>query len=188
MINNYSDIQGWCDFEDLYDTIANTIDKDQIFVEVGVWKGRSICFLGEAIKRLSKTNKIFAVDTFLGFDNEDFHQEEVAKNNGTLFDLFLQNIKDLSLNDIITPIQKASTEAAKDFKTESIDFIFIDANHEYSEVTKDIQAWFPKLKKGGSMLGHDFWADDVKRAVLDFFNSQGIQVNSASQSCWIIKK
>lgn len=53
-------------------------------------------------------------------------------------------------------IRKYSVEAAQDFADESLDFVYIDANHSEPYVTQDIEAWAPKVKKGGIVAGHDY--------------------------------
>ena len=42
------------------------------------------------------------------------------------------------------------------FQNESLDFIYIDARHDYKAVWDDLEAWFPKLRKGGLFSGHDY--------------------------------
>ena len=53
-------------------------------------------------------------------------------------------------------IRKTSTEAAKDFPDESLDFVYIDANHRYEHVVADIAAWLPKVRKDGIISGDDY--------------------------------
>lgn len=53
-------------------------------------------------------------------------------------------------------IKEASIQAAKNFENNFFDFVYIDANHCYEEVKKDILAWFPKVKSGGILSGHDY--------------------------------
>jgi hypothetical protein len=49
-----------------------------------------------------------------------------------------------------------SFDRAKEFKDNSIDFLFIDANHTYEFVKRDIEYYLPKMKKGSIMAGHDY--------------------------------
>lgn len=53
-------------------------------------------------------------------------------------------------------VQKYSLEAADDFADGSLDFVYIDANHSEPFVTQDIEAWTPKVRKGGVVAGHDY--------------------------------
>jgi hypothetical protein len=54
------------------------------------------------------------------------------------------------------PIRTFSKTAIDLFPDESLDFVYIDANHEYQHVLEDIELWFPKVKKGGVVSGHDY--------------------------------
>lgn len=49
-----------------------------------------------------------------------------------------------------------SKNASSIFKDESLDFVYIDANHKYEYVKKDIESWLPKVRKGGILSGHDY--------------------------------
>ncbi len=64
-----------------------------------------------------------------------------------------------------------SFDRAKDFEDGSIDFLFIDANHTYEYVIRDLQAFLPKMKKGGVISGHDHndQHPGVIRACREFF-------------------
>jgi len=53
-------------------------------------------------------------------------------------------------------IREFSVDAATLFQDSSLDFVFLDADHSYSAVKNDIGAWFPKVKKGGLLCGHDY--------------------------------
>lgn len=68
-----------------------------------------------------------------------------------------------------------SHKMAEKFSDGFLDFVYIDANHGYEWVRKDLAAWWPKVKSGGVMLGHDFMNDvtppnfcEVQRAVEDW--------------------
>jgi len=56
-----------------------------------------------------------------------------------------------------------TTAAATYFQEDSVDFVYVDARHDYKGVAADLEAWWPKLKKGGIFAGHDYVdADEVK--------------------------
>lgn len=55
-----------------------------------------------------------------------------------------------------TPIRKYSVDAAADIPDASLDFVYIDGNHDFLHVTQDLAAWTPKVRAGGIISGHDF--------------------------------
>lgn len=75
------------------------------------------------------------------------------------------------------------------------DFVFIDADHYYESVKADVEAWWPKIRSGGILAGHDYagvgdrregWG--VKRAVDEFFGALGLKVNVEPGLVWWAKK
>ena len=54
-------------------------------------------------------------------------------------------------------IKKYSVDASKDFEDGSLDFVYIDANHDFDSVMQDLIAWVPKVRKGGIISGHDYY-------------------------------
>ena len=77
-----------------------------------------------------------------------------------------------------------SVEAAERVPPGSMDFVYIDARHDYESVKEDLHAWFDKVRPGGVLAGHDY-ADGilvqgdfgVKSAVDEFFGERGIPVH-----------
>lgn len=55
-----------------------------------------------------------------------------------------------------TQVRSHSTVAASQMENESLDFVFIDGNHKYQYVKQDIASWFPKVRQGGIVSGHDY--------------------------------
>lgn len=53
-------------------------------------------------------------------------------------------------------VKKSSMDAVKDFEDNSLDFVYIDADHEYLHVVQDIVEWSKKVKKGGIISGDDY--------------------------------
>lgn len=63
--------------------------------------------------------------------------------------------KKLSPYNFIT-VKKYSMDAVKDFEDNSLDFVYIDANHEDPYITDDIREWYKKVKIDGVLFGHDY--------------------------------
>jgi hypothetical protein len=53
-------------------------------------------------------------------------------------------------------LQAFTPQAAEQFAEESLDFVYLDANHSYLAVRADLRAWYPKVKVGGVFAGHDY--------------------------------
>ena len=68
-------------------------------------------------------------------------------------------------------IQASSIEYADTVENNSIDFVYIDAEHDYDSVKQDLSVWFPKVKIGGFLAGHDYNKEQfpgLVKAVCDF--------------------
>ena len=188
----YEKIHGWFTFPQLYKQIINHYPDGSHFVEVGVWKGKSASFMAVEIVNSGKNIKFDCVDTWLGSEehtNPDsgFFEENLVNNENWLYEHFLNNIE--PVKHIITPVRKSSLEAAPLYEDNSLDFVFIDASHDYDNVLKDIKAWYPKVKPDiGVIAGHDYsWCDDVKKAVHHFFDCLDIKIQEG-EGCWIARK
>ncbi|CAJ1379483.1 unnamed protein product [Effrenium voratum] len=64
----------------------------------------------------------------------------------------------------------ASVDASRRIVAASLDLVFVDGAHDYESVLQDLKAWWPKLRAGGIMAGHDFSMSfpGLMRAVLEF--------------------
>jgi len=155
--------------------MVNKFESGSHFVEVGVWKGRSACYMAVEIINSGKDIKFDCVDTFDWIEQGDISQDKFTG----LYETYLRNIEPVS--NIINTIRKLSLDAAKDYDDNSIDFIFIDAAHDYENVKADIDAWLPKVKEGGIIAGHDWHAGGVKRAVTETFGDNF----SIETGCWV---
>jgi hypothetical protein len=177
--------ENWFTYPNLYSRFVKELSSGSKIVEVGSWKGKSVAYLGVEIINSGKDIKVDAIDTWGEMDSEKYHTSDVYVKTNTLYQLFLGNIS--SVSSVVTPIRMTSLDAAKLYEDESIDVVFIDACHEYQCVKDDIAAWFPKVKRGGYVSGHDYpWSgeDAVKRAV-DESIPQPFEV---TEGCWVYRK
>jgi len=171
--------EGWFSYPSLYSEMVKRFPSGSRFVEVGCWKGKSSAYMAVEIINSHKDIEFFCVDTWQGSV-----EHEGMKELPLLYDIFLENM--LPVQEHYFPLKMTSLEAAKKFKDKSLDFVFIDASHEYEDVKNDILAWYPKVKEGGVIAGHDFYIDEydwfpgVKKAVQEIIPSY-----STSDKCWI---
>lgn len=178
---DWSEIEGWCDFHDVYNAIADTLQNGDKFVEIGSWKGQSISCLAQALQNRGKTGvKLYAVDTFKGERTQPSHLADVAKNGGSVRHIFEANIQAAGVAEMVTIIESDSVQAASLFKNGELAGCFIDAAHEYEPVKADLEAWIPKVAEGGIIAGHDYPHVGVKRAV-----NEKLNVKAVSKRCWI---
>ena len=152
----------WFNFQNLYSRVVKLFPSGSKFVEVGSWKGKSSAYMAVEIANSNKDIEFYCVDTWQG------SKEHLNIDLSDLYDTFINNMK--SLDKYYLPLKLSSLEAAKKFKDNSLDFVFIDASHEYDDVKADILAWFPKVKDGGIIAGHDYYSGHdyfpgVKKAV-----------------------
>jgi hypothetical protein len=72
-----------------------------------------------------------------------------------------------------------SVEMAAQIPDNSLGLVYLDAGHDYDSVMADLNAYYPKLVKGGIMAGHDYLntAYGVKKAVTEFAKKHGFEVH-----------
>jgi predicted O-methyltransferase YrrM len=78
-------------------------------------------------------------------------------------------------------IRETSAAAAPMFAPESLDLVYIDGDHREAAVAADLRAWWPRVRPGGVLAGHDFLChgtdtNGVQAAVLDFAAANGLDV------------
>lgn len=139
----------------------------KIIIEIGSWLGASTRFLAQTS---SSNSIVYAVDTWLGSDEEVHINDERVKKN-KLFHIFLSNVIQANLQHKIIPIRMTSMEACDAFNGYA-DLIYIDGAHDEASVYIDIVKWITKLSPDGVICGDDWegWpsvAKAVKRAAHD---------------------
>jgi len=182
----YQDLPGWFDWPDVYASVVEALPASGgHVVEVGAWKGQSAAFLGVEIANSGKAIRADVVDTWQG-SPEPQHQADPDVQNGRLYEVFLANIAPVAKH--IHAVRMSSTEAAALYPDASLDVVFIDGEHTVAAVLADLQAWWPKVKAGGLLLGHDRDWPDVARGVKSFEAFCGVRVRPISHRCWEFRK
>jgi hypothetical protein len=174
------EIQGWFGFQSVYNFLVSSVPDGGTFVECGAWLGKSSSYLCDIAK--DRIN-VHIVDTWKGTPNELNGPHALALTHD-IYSMFLSNMGDRKFN----AIRKDSVEASKQFEDNSCDVVFIDMDHTFDAVMRDIQAWTKKVKIGGYIAGHDYtpaYKHSVVRAVRSSFDLPSI---SQKLDCWVVKK
>jgi hypothetical protein len=155
----FNNVSGWFAFENIYREVAELLKDGDHIVEIGAWKGKSASFMAVEIINRDINVKFDVIDTWLGSPEHMLGQrfEDVDAVNGTLYERFLENMK--PVKGYYNPIRMASLDAVLQYADNSLDFVLIDATHEYEPVKSDILAWLPKVKPGAILAGDDYSRD-----------------------------
>lgn len=129
--------------------------------EVGVHHGRSLMSVAEVIK--AKRISVLAVDSWEPWAAGGSGGKDTGQ---TARERYTEAKHTNGLDNYVTDMAMSSVDAASRIFDQSLDFVFIDADHRYASVVADIKAWLPKIKQGGYIGGHDYYLyPDVAGAV-----------------------
>ena len=127
-------------------------NKAKVGVELGV-------FCGDFSKvLLEKWNgTLYMIDPWRPIGNTYIDTCDIAQQRD-LYTATTQNIKGYESRGFM--LRGLGEELIDLFEDESLDFVYIDANHSYDYIKADMEMWYPKLKKGGIFSGHDYLSID----------------------------
>lgn len=129
-------------------------DLPQFFVEMGYKVGVEVgVYKSEFSEKFCKAGlKLYSIDPWKIYN--DFTNPRGQKR----LDFQYEHAKRLlSPYPNSTIIRKTSMDAVEEFKDASLDFVYIDANHEFRYIAEDIYEWTKKVRSGGVVSGHDYF-------------------------------
>lgn len=128
-------------------------DLPQFFVDMGFKRGAEIGVdKGEFSEKFCKAGlALYAIDPW---HYDDDYQD--TRSQERLDFLYGHTRRVLAPYPTCTVVRKASMEAVCDFPDESLDFVYIDGNHQLKHVIQDLVEWSKKIKRGGVISGHDY--------------------------------
>ncbi|MBI2049665.1 class I SAM-dependent methyltransferase [Candidatus Roizmanbacteria bacterium] len=155
-------------------------------IEIGVEKGKNAQTMFEIIPNL----KLYGVDPYKQHPQASYAYHAKIRNWN---DQYLQNCKRQCLKRMngrnFTLLQGFSEVMIEKVKDNSLDFVYIDADHSYDFVMQDMILWGRKIKKGGIMSGHDYYIDKhetdrrtkVTQAINDYVKVHKIKLYTTSE-------
>jgi hypothetical protein len=135
-------------------------DRSKIFEIINFLENPIICEVGVQLGNhfndilTENVKEAYAVDSWTSFgkisENDSlFSQQELDQQHQQVCERFSSDTR-------VKVIRDFSKNASLMFEDDYFDFIYIDADHTYEAVKSDLESWYPKLKKGGIMSGHDY--------------------------------
>jgi FkbM family methyltransferase len=134
--------------------LVNDLFPEGKGVEIGVLRGDYSRII------LERWNKgtLFLVDTWRHITS---YIDMNGRDDQYHYDCLVETCKNIKPWEDRAHILRVDSEKAADmFPDEYFDFIYIDADHSYEGVVRDLKAWWPKIKKGGLFCGDDYIPDD----------------------------
>jgi len=178
--------------------------KGLVGVEIGTSYGMNAMSM---LKNLD-IEKLYLVDPYEIYDElEKVKGTQTQEFHNSTYELMLKNLEPYMGR--VQIIKEYSENAVSEIEN-GLDFAYIDGNHSYEYVKRDLELYYPKVKKGGLVAGHDYndpifinedgsdkiecEINHVKKAVDEFFNELGLDIQSdtclddlGNHDWWVIK-
>lgn len=140
-------------------------------VEIGVQRG----LFSEHLLHYWEGEELICVDPWLEFPISDYDEPKDNCSQQTHDEFYSETQSRLSpFGKRARIIRNLSSNVAEEVEDKSLDFVFIDGQHDYISVSRDINMWAPKIRNGGLLCGHDWKLDygppryGVEKAVREF--------------------
>lgn len=174
--------------------------RPEYIIEVGSWKGHSANFMADIARKNDIAAKIVCVDTYLGASEHWLIPElkselHIEYGQPTILERLIGNTIARGNDGVIFPFPLDAHAAANVFKRKAFraDMIFIDAAHDYGNVTRDLNNYWDLLAEHGVMFGDDYQYFEVANAVHDFAKEKNIKVLVGARKWlfypdWLVRK
>lgn len=172
-------------YRELARLATTSSDARGVIVEVGCWLGRSTSYVAGLCRIRDLT--LICVDSWSGSsDRFDAQYRELLARRDIEAE-FRHHLDALALAADIR--RTTSLAAAATFVPGSVDLVFLDASHDEPAIAADIAAWWPTLRPGGILAGHDYRDDHpgVVAAVDRAAAQHGLTLARGPGSVWAIR-
>lgn len=180
----------------LMDKIKSHLGDIDTAIEIGTWRGD---FANLMCSKL-QPNKFYAVDPFALYEGYTDKPDVNEFGNQTNLDRLAEQVNKRVANMLPDGrsqlLREMSCNAVKQFADNSVDVVYVDADHKYEPVLADIRAWYAKVKPGGILCGDDYISGShiekfgVIEAVKDFAAEMNLQfaVTNGPNPSWVFCK
>ncbi|GEM_PF-1950902 len=131
---------------------ASHVPADGRILEIGSGAGGSMACLALGS---DPSVRLVSVDPFAPYD-EATHAGTVRGVREGDEAAFWRTADAFGFRDRVDLVKRTSADAASQFEDGAFDLVFVDGNHTEAVVAGDLRAYWPKVKPGGRLLGHDY--------------------------------
>ena len=133
-------------------------DLPQFFVEMGYKVGAEIgVYKGKYTERFCRAGlKMYGIDPWLVYQDNEKNIPGAQEPWDAAYERSQRTLAHYINNGSCTLIKKSSMKALNDFADGSLDFVYIDGDHNFKYIAEDIVEWTKKVRKGGTVSGHDY--------------------------------
>ena len=147
--------------------LSNRLSRNVVGLEIGICKGENIVHFLEQTNRI---DKIHCIDPYLPY--MDWVGPVTQEDMNLWYEITMQNFAPHM--DKIVVYKETSGNCVNKFEDEMFDYIFIDGDHSYEGVLKDLNNYYSKVQSGGIFSGHDINLGTVQQALRDFRSANNI--------------
>lgn len=123
-------------------------------VEMGVFDGR----YSEVLLQNNPNLELWSVDCWQVYDGYKDHRFQRSVDRA--YARAVERLKPYNCHIV----KKFGMDALADFEDESLDFVYLDGNHQYKAISQDLPAWAKKVRIGGIVSGHDYYVTKSNKA------------------------
>lgn len=195
----------WTYYYPIYDRAVASAPRGSTLIEVGSFWGKGAIYLAELCQEAHKDLRCYSIDLWgMNPDNNPFLFDKEAAAKGhiepqthalyhdNLFETMAHFVGSTRLSPDPLRIMRMDTFEAAGFFSgiSNIHMVFLDNDHEYGHVLKELKTWAPMIRDGGIIAGDDwteeFWG--VKKAVFEYFYHRIPCIPEIiNERCWMVQ-
>lgn len=187
--HTYQTVFGFFDFETHFSEIVKTAPFGATIVELGVYMGRSSCFLAVEAANADRGLKTVHIDNFVPMPAHMpcWSKGKAVSRDGTLYESALAALTRTGAH-CWELRREDQLDAAARFPDGSCWAVWVDTDHEYPTTLRALRTWWPRVQPGGWFGGHDYdhpQFPGVTLAVRQWAREAGVQYRAAAGSWWL---
>jgi len=162
--------------------LLQTMPENSICAEIGVNRGN----FSKSILKIVKPKKLYLIDPWKSPKNQDLMDEN--------YNITMKRLEDKVKAGQVIIKKGSSLDVLNEFEDSFFDWIYVDGDHRYEFVKKDLELSYSKVKKNGFITGDDYnheggpFKKEVAKAVDDFINGDKVKVVLLKNKQFILKK